>query len=129
MNRILFLDDDHSRHLYASEYFIGHDAYHAYTVAEAVFYLKNVERFDLAFLDHDLGGEQMFPSGPGTGTEVAEFISHMGEEDRPKVVVVHSYSPAGAKRMVEVLRGVGIPSTWAPFGPGTFNLLITGEEE
>ncbi len=72
------------------------------TAAECIEKLK-AESWDWLFLDHDLGGEVMVESGPGTGYEVACWLEE--HPDRaPFKIVVHSLNDAGAKRILAALR-------------------------
>lgn len=58
--------------------------------------------YDIIFLDHDLGGRQM-EMHPDSGTTFAELLApHLDHQD---VVVIHSYNPEGAKRMMSILIG------------------------
>lgn len=108
--KIFFLDDDKERHRRFTMNRIGQDVTAAWTYAEAVELLSK-EIFDLAYLDHDLS--DFAASGhplPGekTGTDVAEFITQMPEDRRPRKVIIHSFNPYGAERMEKILRTAGI---------------------
>ena len=93
----------------------------AFTVAEAVQLLRDSERFDVAFLDHDLDGRTFVEEREGTGTEVAEYIAaSMQADKRPRRIIVHSHNPAGARRMAEVLRDCGCEVEEWQFGSGEF---------
>jgi len=116
--KILFLDDDEQRHEYARKELIGHEVWHVRTVAEALTQLS-VGVFDLAMLDHDLGGQHYAPSNEVSGYEVARRIAD-GDVPRPGFVRVHSYNAPGANRMVAALVAGDVPCDWQPFGPGTF---------
>lgn len=127
--RILFLDDDQHR----INVFVdwcqqrGHgDVRVVKTSAEAIEALTHSD-FDIIFLDHDLGGEQMVESGPGTGQEVAQWLAdrfnyliHTGI--LPKVVV-HSWNPEGGKRMFNTLTDVGFDAERIYFGPSLVGWL------
>ena len=119
--RILFLDDDENRHTHAMRELIGHDVHHVRTVGEAVARLK-ANDYDLAMLDHDLGGTHYAPSNEVSGYAVALAIES-GEVRRPARVVVHSFNAAGATRMVAAINQAGVPVAWAPFGPSAFALV------
>lgn len=116
--KILFLDDDELRHTYAAQALIGHDVHHVRTVPEALASLAEHE-FDVAMLDHDLGGTQYAPSDEESGYQVAVAIAER-VTPAPRRVVVHSYNQPGAARMVTALRGGGVQSAWFPFGPTSF---------
>ena len=88
----------------------------AFTLVEtserAIYELSANGPFDYIFLDHDLGGKIFFPSGPGTGFEVAQYI----RDNRDKItgeVVVHSFNELGAQNMKSVLPDAYIiPAAW-----------------
>jgi len=70
--------------------------------------------WDVAFLDHDLGGEVYVDSSkPNTGAAVVRWIV----EHRPDVgsFVVHSLNADAAKRMVAGLREAGYGAEHVPF--------------
>jgi CheY-like chemotaxis protein len=115
--RILFLDDDELRHRLIAEQLIGHDATATRTVAETAKALEGAP-FDLACLDHDLGGLQMVDSEEEeTGHTVAKLIAAMPPERRPRQIIVHSFNSVGAGRMVQVLKAAGYENVeWHPFG-------------
>lgn len=122
--RILFLDDDETRHKHAASELIGHDVHHVRTAQRAIETLKSHE-FDLAMLDHDLGGEQHGASHERSGYVVAEAIPTM---DRPpRMVIVHSFNAPGAGKMIAALGNAGIPCVWAPFGPTAFKIARGAE--
>jgi hypothetical protein len=112
--RILVLDDDtEERHPNFARRFKGHVVVHVCTCAEACAALEKNPRFDLAQLDHDLCDFVEDPDSgltfERTGTDVAEFIVlTLPKELRPKKIIVHSWNPGGAQRMLEMFRDVGI---------------------
>lgn len=73
--------------------------------------------YDVTMLDHDLGNHQMMDSdAEETGYQ---FVKFMGQAPSPydaTVVIVHSWNPEGARRMVDLL----IDNDWnverIPFG-------------
>jgi len=102
--KILFLDDDHNRiDIVKKRWGTNHELSIAETAAEAIALLKKI-KFDLASLDHDLGGKVYQQSGENTGYEVAQFIAKMKEP--PPIVIVHSWNYHGAQNMLAELRGV-----------------------
>jgi len=111
-NRILILEDNPKRHKLFREKFGLHIVI-VETTTEAIKLLLE-KKWDTLFLDHDLGGQEMVPSGPGTGYEVAcwleEHPSYM-----PKQVIVHSFNPDGRKRMLAALPdAIDAPGIWLP---------------
>lgn len=59
-------------------------------------------RYDVVFLDHDLGGQIYQPSGPGSGYEVALWL-HDNPENKPKQIIIHSFNLNGSQRMLSLL--------------------------
>jgi ActR/RegA family two-component response regulator len=118
----LFLDDDEQRQTHAMKEFIGHDAHHVRTAEEAIARLK-ANTYDVAMLDHDLGGTHYAPSDEKSGYQVAVAIEKR-DVPAPGLVVVHSYNAAGAVRMVQALANSGVPCVWAPFGPSAFKTAL-----
>jgi hypothetical protein len=110
--RILILDDEDYRHKAFDKRFIGNVVHHANTVAQAIDMLKKT-KYDSVYLDHDLNGQQMVPSGPGTGYEVAQWLCR--HPDRcPLYVYVHSFNAEGARNIKEKLPGAILrPGIWA----------------
>jgi hypothetical protein len=51
-----------------------------------------------------------------TGQDVAKYIATLPVDKVPKRIIVHSFNPIGAIRMVEILRDAGIKNIRiAPF--------------
>lgn len=68
---------------------------------DAINHLKT-QQWDVLYLDHDLGGDQMVESGPGTGYEVAVFLEQ-NPKYKPKAIVIHSLNVPGSMKMKQVL--------------------------
>ena len=98
---ILILEDDPDRVKKFKRKFIGNVIEIVDTPADAIFLLEHKE-WDVLFLDHDLGGEVYVPSGPGTGYEVAEWLSK-NPDRMPERVILHSYNDIGRANMKRVL--------------------------
>lgn len=121
--KVLFLDDDQQRHDSFTKELKrrGIDAelaevHFAYSIWDAKEELQTKdEAFDIAFLDHDLSGQQMVMQREGTGTIVAEYIAAMPQEQQPKLVVVHSFNATGAQRMMKILQAAKISCLYIPF--------------
>ena len=115
--RILFLDDDENRHNKFAQTHIGEYITQVRTVEACIDAIKNNPRYDLISLDHDLGGQVYVEAVEGTGTEVANWMAtEMAPEKMPDRVWIHSFNPAGAKRMHDILAAAGIPVRKRPFG-------------
>ena len=112
--KILFLDDQKSRHRIFRRRFKHHDLFMAFTSDEAKELLRKHSPFDEVFLDHDLGGYYL-PSDETSGYEVAKYITSMGKEAQPKHVTVHSWNEQGAIKMVQALSEAGIDVVYEPF--------------
>lgn len=114
--RVLFLDDDENRHERMKRMSIGHVVDHVRTAEEAIAAMRETE-YDLACLDHDLGGLIYVDSNDanGTGYTVAKALTELPIK-RPKQVIVHSFNPVGAQRMARRLHDAGFRVVKAPFG-------------
>ena len=108
----LFLDDNPDRHLAFDQMLIGKPVSvdHVWTAEECIRTLRSSAPYDCVFLDHDLGGRVFVQEEKGSGSEVAAFIGKdLDRTSYPKRVVVHSWNPAGAERMVRYIAPSGIP--------------------
>lgn len=113
--RILVLDDSSERLKIFRQNFTGHIVDCVKTAREAIQKLST-EEWDGIFLDHDLGDKVMVASGPGTGYEVAEWLS-ANPDKQPKMIFIHSFNTVGAKRMKSVLaNAVVAPGIWTKLG-------------
>lgn len=100
--RILVLDDEEYRHRGLAKKHAG-ELINSYVSAKgaisALAACREGSRFDVVYLDHDLG------DGHGDGRDVANYIAQMPPCYRPREVVVHSWNmPAGAQ-MMAILAG------------------------
>ena len=95
--KILILEDNEERHKKFLEALKSHEVVIVETSQEAIKYLKE-EKWDVAFLDHDLGGQANVSSGPGTGYEVAVWLSE-NVDRMPTQVYIHSMNPVGSQKM------------------------------
>ena len=97
--RILFLDDDQIRHDKFRELINNRHEIHAvYTAKECIDCLKLRPKYDMIFLDHDLGGRQFVESGYETGYQVAQWLQQHPALQAP-TMIIHSFNPIGAKQM------------------------------
>lgn len=99
--KILVLDDDQYRLKQFQQRLIGHVVHCTETASDTIKMLSE-ESFDVVFLDHDLGGTAYVPSGPGTGYEVAKWLSEHVDR-KPKQIVIHSFNAPGANNMKSLL--------------------------
>ena len=112
--KILFLDDDVLRHEAFLREHPSDTVTRASTVEETLVALEAGSPFDVVYLDHDLEGRVFVEEIEGTGCEIAFFIARLPDNKLPKLVIVHSHNPAGARRMVEALQG-RVPVRHEPF--------------
>jgi CheY-like chemotaxis protein len=106
--KILFLDDEKTRHLVADKRFADPEItlVHVYNYKQAVAVLDTVtEPFDLAHLDHDL--IEQTAAVEKTGYDVALHIVSMRPERRPRKIIIHSHNEVGTMRMLFLLRDAG----------------------
>lgn len=110
--RVLILDDEQIRHDYFSVKYEDVDHVHVYTGEEALDILRREPSFDVATLDHDLGGGM-------NGAAVARAMvdpEQLPKDKLPPLVVVHSFNFYGARDMVATFQAAGIKSYWERFG-------------
>lgn len=112
MGTILFLDDDKSRHETFRKRNINspHVITYVWTEQEACQALLKNPKFDAWSLDHDLGGRTYVDHRESnTGSSLCRWIAeHLPYDKYPSQVVIHSWNPAGAERMQDILQGAGI---------------------
>ena len=99
----MVLEDNPKRINVFNEMFHFHELWVVGEPKEAIELLKQ-KKWDILFLDHDLYGQIHVPSGPGTGWEVAKFLSKQENlKYNPKEVIIHSHNEKGAKNMQTLL--------------------------
>jgi hypothetical protein len=109
--RILILEDDENRNVYFRRNFAPNEIVITDDSKECIKLLVD-ENWDMLFLDHDLGGQQMVSSGENTGYEVAQFLEENSIFVPPRVVI-HSFNPIGARNMHQALpRATVMPGAW-----------------
>lgn len=100
--RIFILEDNSNRIAKFKQELIGHTVDYAKSVEEGTSLVFS-NQYDLLFLDHDLGGEEMVDSfSESTGYKLAEWIASF-TKNKEISCVVHSCNPAGADNIVRVL--------------------------
>lgn len=66
------------------------------------------EKYDVIFLDHDLGGENFVESSrDDTGAGVARWMATTSYVGRETDVIIHSMNPRGALEMEQTLQAAG----------------------
>ena len=119
--RILILEDDKKRQVTFKQNLIGHNVVIVETPQEAIALLES-EEWEMLCLDHDLYGKVYVPSGPGTGYEVAEWLS-IHKDRKPKKIFTHSFNEKGRAEILRVLpETIEAPGMW--YAPTSF--LIAG---
>ena len=108
---ILILEDNLERQEQFKKNLVGHNIEITDSSKTAIQKLTN-EKWNLLFLDHDLGGQVYVESGENTGYEVAEFLK-FNNKHIPQNVIVHSLNVPGAQNILSVLaNGIHIPFAW-----------------
>lgn len=99
MSKIIILDDEKRRHDGLKKLLIGHDLTHAYICQQAISSLTR-EKFDVAFLDHDLHAEL-------DGRDLCRWM--VANPDRcPQKIFIHSWNHFRALDMEAMLKPLGI---------------------
>jgi len=103
--RIFILEDDANRIGWFTEEFGDEELVFCNHATPALDILA-VVKFDVAFLDHDLGGRTYVPSSdPNTGYRVAQGLAVSINRHIP--VIIHSFNPDGAKNIRFALKNGG----------------------
>ena len=111
MPKMLVLEDNKTRQRAFKQKFIGWSVTIVEKAEEAISLLTE-NRYDYLCLDHDLGEQENVPSGPGTGYEVADWLSK-NPDRMPDNVIIHSYNPAGRENMKRALPNAQVkPGIW-----------------
>jgi CheY-like chemotaxis protein len=109
--KILILEDDPLRQLSFKENLKLHDVTIVDTSKFAIEKLKT-EKYNLLFLDHDLGGQVYVTSGENTGYEVAKFLEE-NKQHLPETVIVHTLNPGGGDNIMRALpSAIRLPFAW-----------------
>ena len=109
--KILILEDDKDRHRLFIRNLANHDIVIVTKTQEAIDLLQN-SSWDVIYLDHDLDGQVYVESGPGTGYEVAEWLSK-NLDRKPQIVIVHTFNMLGSENMKELLpEAIVCPGAW-----------------
>lgn len=122
---ILILDDNPHRHkVLASRHPEANNIVSCFTYDEFCNRLQTEKRWDLVYLDHDLGDFQENAStwvdGWGhvrefTGAHAARDICELADERLPVHVTIQSVNPSGARAMLQMLERRGVSVAWDPF--------------
>lgn len=102
--KVLFLDDNQER---ISTFKAACPAADIVTTAEECISRLSKEKYDIVFLDHDLGGKVFQNSGDeDCGMQVVKYLvaSYLAAIPPVEDVVIHTFNPAGAETMVSALQ-------------------------
>ena len=122
--RVFVLEDDPMRIAQFREAGIGHDL----TIVTGLCgpdgaFARWSPPYDLVYLDHDLGGQQMVDSDEEeTGAAFTRWLPTAGVHQ--PLIMIHSFNPVGAQRMAQTLRDKEYTrvSVW-PFGSSLLKTL------
>lgn len=99
---IFILEDNRNRMIKFRRELIGHHIDHAETLDIGRRMIRE-NKYDLIFLDHDLGGKEMVDSSDeDTGYYLARFIA-ADSKNRETPCIIHSCNPFGADNMANAL--------------------------
>ena len=91
---------------------------HVETAKDCIAELEKVtgkhEKFNIIFLDHDLGGQVYVDTNrEDTGSEVARWMNKNPNKLYNAFIIVHTFNPAGAKNITDLVpQAVAIPGVW-----------------
>lgn len=106
---IFILEDNEERIKIFNKYFIDHNIFTANSVNSAKEVIKKNKKWDVIFLDHDLGGQIYVNSyEENTGYRFAQYI----KENKIKYnqLIIHSMNIAGANNIKSILKdGLIVP--------------------
>lgn len=101
--KILVVEDSEDRNQHFRQWLQGHD-FSIVLNAEDGIRQVHAKKYDVIFLDHDLGDRSGVPSDdPNTGYAVAKEIPNSINRDAQ--VIVHSMNPVGSQNILNVLSG------------------------
>ncbi len=100
---ILVVEDSEERNQHFRQWLQGHEFSIAINAEEGL-RLLHAKKYDVIFLDHDLGDRSGVPSDdPNTGYAVAKEIPNSINKDAQ--VIIHSMNPVGSQNILNVLNG------------------------
>lgn len=117
--RVLTLDDDIERQKVFKERYKDDELTQVFNYDQAIEALATMT-FDLICFDHDLSYEAQWGlTDEKTGLDVAKYLITLPKEVMPKLAIVHSYNPIGAKRIAYTIEGYVDRIMIQPFDPTT----------
>ena len=113
--KIFILEDSNERIKQFKKRFFKEELYIERDVKAAIKLFKGNYPFDVIFLDHDLGGEEMVDSNDNnTGYQFVKWMVENYKVDGTDIIV-HSLNPQGADRMIFEMKEHGVRSRKIPF--------------
>lgn len=115
--RALFLDDSPFRiewfeHIWKGEYSIA-------ITAKSCIEKLILNKYDILFLDHDLGGQvYVDPDIENCGMEVVRWLEH--NDLRRMFIYIHTWNTPAGKQMLERLMRAGYQAHYKPFNKVDF---------
>jgi CheY-like chemotaxis protein len=129
--KILFMDDDPTRHDIFSKQFSEYtdvDLTQTTLVESTIMLLQN-EKWDMVYLDHDMGNDpNNYTMGiygnkiELCGQDVARAIAKLPLDKQPGRVIIHSWNVVGSKAMFNILLDANINVIQEPFNPNYFGI-------
>jgi len=111
--RALVLDDEQERHDVFASILRNEEVVHCYNFDEVIREMTFGPKFDIVFLDHDLGtGNSEIADKVGlpyvSGYHIALFICQdLDKDKRPDRVLIHSWNDYGAQSMETLFQRSG----------------------
>lgn len=122
--KILIVEDNKARIKWFKEALIGHSVDIVESADPAISLVKE-KKYDVIFLDHDLGGEEYVDSNnDNTGYQVSKVIK--GSINCQTRIIVHSCNPVGSKNIIGCL-GFGEEIPFVSLRKMKIEDLLTGE--
>lgn len=122
VKRILILEDNVLRTKVFKLKYGGRYHLHIFDTALEAIESLEIFKYDLIFLDHDLGGKMFVETDDenGTGLDVAKALAKMKKHKRVPVII-HSLNPVGASKMKVTL---GKRAKRIPFSLELFDKVV-----
>ena len=120
--KVFILEDDQNRVEWFLENLETEDIDLTEKAQEGIDWLRE-RKYDVIFLDHDLGGRVYVSSDEfNTGYTVAKMIHETDNVDTP--VIIHSWNSNGAKNMKDALTSNGVVNQYHPFMSLEFKMVV-----
>jgi len=108
---ILILEDDLNRSVQFYQLFFGNNTVIVSTPDECIQHLKDY-KWDILFLDHDLGGQVYCDSDDKSGYKVALWLEEFPDY-KPNRIYLHSMNTVGRQKMkMAIPDAVELPFAW-----------------